>query len=129
MGVTVGGTSITFNDATVQTTAATAVSTAFGAVGTYAALMNAANSNVAIGGTVAGSSLRYDYTASGAATFYSNALQGVRARINNSNYDGGGTAVSGTWRRMSSGNIYASITDPCNYTTYYWSVALYVRIS
>jgi hypothetical protein len=68
MSVTVGGTSITFNDGSVQSTAAGAPTTAqvlsatagasVGAVGTYAHLTTTGQA-VAVGATIAGSSLRY----------------------------------------------------------------------
>lgn len=69
MAVTVSGTSITFNDATVQTTAAVAPTTAtvlaatagatVGAVGTYAYVYSTAVAQYTAGATIAGSSLRY----------------------------------------------------------------------
>lgn len=77
MAVTVGGTSITFNDGTVQSTAAGAVTTtavlnatagsSVGAVGTYAFLFTQSQSSnpgaLAPGSTVAGSTQRYANTA------------------------------------------------------------------
>ena len=74
MGISISGTTLTFNDATTQTTAATAAAlvtttnvlnatagASVGAVGTYAFLVDTtnSNSNVAAGSTIAGSSLRY----------------------------------------------------------------------
>lgn len=68
MAVTVSGTSITFNDATVQTTAAGAPTTAqvltatagasVGAVGTYTISVLSVTSTIPVNGTVAGSNLR-----------------------------------------------------------------------
>lgn len=98
MAVTVSGTSITFNDATVQTTAAVTPTTAqvlsatagatAGAVGTY--MFARLGSNLAFGSTVAGSSLLptaaswsvYKGFSTGTASFSS------------------GAAQSGTWRAM-----------------------------
>ena len=110
MAVTVSGTSITFNDATVQTTAAGVPTTAqvlsatagatVGAVGTYAMLVT--SQNTATGNTVAGSNCRY---APGIGSYEANAF-----------YYTGGTP-SGTWRvmgfinyRFICGNPYAGAT-------------------
>lgn len=78
MAVTVSGTSITFNDATVQTTAAGAPTTAqvlsatagasVGAVGTYAFLaVNTGTGATSPGGTRAGSTLLYCAASASAA--------------------------------------------------------------
>lgn len=97
MAVTVSGTSITFNDATVQTTAATAPTTAtvlsatagasVGAVGSYAflSIFNYANSNINFGTTVAGSGLRY---------------AGGLSRSGSGGASISATSPSGTWRAM-----------------------------
>lgn len=125
MPVTVRGTDILFNDGTTQSTAA-AVSTAFDGVGSYAILMMAANTNLATGGTIAGSSLRYDSSQSQdlkntGTPFY--AL--YRNAAGNSTYTFGGSAVSGTWRKMSPGSTY--FVD--GYGIVWRGFALYVRIS
>jgi hypothetical protein len=129
MAITVSGTSITFNDATVQSTAASAPSTAFGAIGTYAVLMNAVNSNLANGATIAGSSLRYDnavlYTG---FNIYNSPFVAAYSRYNTNSYGGGGTAPSGTWRKVSTGPTYLA-TSSCCVPVYIWGNALYVRIS
>lgn len=104
MAVTVSGTSITFNDATVQTTAAGAPTTAqvlnatagaaLGAVGTYAFLSRVAYSNTpnVAGTTYAGSVLRY----AGGLSF-----TGTGAYISI-----GSVTPSGTWRAMGlAGNV------------------------
>jgi len=99
MAVTVSGTTITFNDATVQTTAAGAVTTtavlnataaaSVGAVGTYAMLSRPTSSNAstAAGGTAAGSGLRYS---------------GGLAQTNGLAFGPyiSDTAPAGTWRSM-----------------------------
>lgn len=129
MAVTVSGTSITFNDATVQSTAASSTSTNFGDVGTYAVLMMAVNNNLATGGTISGSSLRYNETSnSGGVSDSSVPFIGARLRSSSSSYDGGGTALAGTWRKMSTGSTYRSFVL-CGSTDYYWYRALYIRIS
>lgn len=102
MAVTVGGTSITFNDATVQTTAFTTATVltavaggSAGAVGTYMWGRSTTAANVAFGSTVAGSTL----LPCGAA--YS---VGVTAGCGGSGSiyfpPSGPTAQSGTWRNM-----------------------------
>lgn len=129
MAVTVSGTSITFNDGTVQTTAATGASTDFGSVGSYAVLMMAANTNLSTGSTIAGSSLRYNATANQSQS--SNAtvpFTAIRFRSNSSSFDGGGTALAGTWRKMSTGATFI-VFPGCGVTDYQWYQALYVRIS
>lgn len=96
MAVTVGGTSITFNDGTTQSTAAGAVTTtavlnataaaSVGAVGTYGALVPTfGDFTYNPGATIAGSSLRY-------AGFY----------VQNQPQTNGvsTTAPAGTWRCM-----------------------------
>lgn len=101
MAVTVGGTSITFNDATVQSTAAGAPTTAqvlnataaasVGAVGTYAMLVHSTSSASFTthyqGTTWAGSALKYS----------------------NSSNERSGASPAGTWRLM--GTAYAYIGD------------------
>lgn len=134
MPTTLRNLDILFNDGSTQSTAAVGASTTFGAVGTYAVLMNAANADITIGNTVAGSSLRYSESTNaniaGGATATISALIGARTRDNNSTYDGGGTSVSGTWRKMSSGSVYVAVGISCGGgTQYIWNRALYVRIS
>jgi hypothetical protein len=110
--------------------------TDFGAIGTYAVLMNAANTNATIGNTVAGSSLRHSTTNS-LGTVYGVLWQNAGANPFNSafgpsslsSYFGGGTAVSGTWRLMSSGNTYSQVNDDGGTTRRTWMQGLYVRIS
>lgn len=113
MAVTVGGTSITFNDGTTQSTAAGAVTTtqvlnatasaSVGAVGSYAFLAHASGGIVNIGSTIAGSSLRYSGGASAVLISTSENFSSIT-----------GTAPAGTWRCM--GNvgraaIYSSVVD------------------
>lgn len=126
MAVTVGGTSITFNDGTVQTTAAGGAPTtaqvlsatagaSVGAVGSYAFLGPPANTGYLPGATAAGSALRY-VAPVGHGTqscgLYAYALVGSDPR-------GGGTPA-GTWRCMGLG-----LTSASNYGT----PTLWLRIS
>lgn len=136
MPITVGGTTITFNDGTTQTTAAGGAP-AFGAVGSVLPLMNRSNSSPATGGTIAGSSLSYNYqTTNAGATVVSSlngnvpgasSICGTRAQQNNSS-NTSGTTVSGTWMRLDSGVIYASYGNCCG-TAYIWGVGLFQRVS
>jgi hypothetical protein len=110
MAVTVSGTSITFNDATVQTTAATALTTAtvlsatagasVGAVGTYAWLQGPGSTTVSPGSTVAGSSLNYS------ASYSSDYDLGTASAYTAIT----GSTVSGTWRCMGNRNGDTSST-------------------
>ena len=115
MAVTVGGTSITFNDGTTQTTAAGGAPTtaqvlnatagaSAGAVGTYAFLRNSTGGSSFFGGTVAGG-----------------VLQAVSLSTDGSSLGGGAvdTSMSGTWRAMS----YPQQTP------YAYPIGLYLRIS
>lgn len=103
MGVTVGGTSITFNDGTVQTTATGGAPTtaqvlsatagaSVGAVGTYAFV--GCLVNVGPGGTTAGSNLRYAL-ASSWTEFCGNWNIGSGGAVSPIS-----SAPSGTWRAM-----------------------------
>lgn len=125
MAVTVSGTSITFNDATVQTTAGGAVNTttvlaatagaSAGAVGTYCFARSAAGSNIAFGSTIAGSSLRPQSAAYGFA---------INQAANNGFFTDG-AAQTGTWRAM--GTYTYSFTAGCGND---WRGAtLWLRIS
>ncbi len=95
MSVTVGGTGVTFNDGTVQTTALTTTSVlnataaaSAGAVGTYAYLAIA--SSVTAGSTYAGSSLSWTGQHNGSSlSFGNNVVSG-----------GLGGTQAGTWRAM-----------------------------
>jgi hypothetical protein len=131
MPVTVRNTDILFNDGTTQTTAAGAIPTDFGAVGTYAVLMMAANNNLATNGTIAGSSLRFNYSANSSSLSSGgnhSPFQGSVFHTVNS-YNGGGTSVSGTWRKMSTGQTYRQNSDAYGNLSWNWQLALYVRIS
>jgi hypothetical protein len=109
--------------------------TGLGDIGSYAVLVIATNSNLGPGATVAGSDLRYGWTSNlnmppGSALYVSYGAN--YQRIGSSVYAGGGTSLSGTWRKMSTGSTYGSYTITCGCTTntyYVWAAALYVRIS
>ena len=101
------------------------VTTDFGGIGSCAILVSAQTSDTAVGGTIAGSSLRYNLSivnnTAGSITF------GYINSISNS-YGGGGTSVSGTWRKTSGEVNWRAVYSPCGYT-YYFTSALWIRIS
>jgi hypothetical protein len=77
---------------------------------------------VNIGGTVSGTSLRYNFTSS------LSDFTGSRGQINNTVYGGGGTLLSGIWRCMSRPGYV--ITDLGGGSFRYdWTPGLFVRIS
>jgi hypothetical protein len=97
--------------------------TNFDSIGGTGILMNATNSNLTYNSTRAGSSLRYNFTCNqGAAD--SGSPFGRRVNNGDGPYSGGGTAIAGTWKKISTGNVY--ILDDGQH---YWWEALYVRIS
>jgi hypothetical protein len=102
----------------------------FGAVGTYAVLMPTATSNLAIGGTVAGSALRSGAAQTGTGANLTLGMAGQRTQAGTGGYSGGGTAMSGTWRKVSNGLSYSSGLDEYGSVTSrtFWNT-LYVRIS
>ena len=142
-GVSVGP-SITFGDATVQTTAAVPASTAFDGVGSYVIAYYGANSTattanrvstLATGTTVAGSSLRVSSLAtsnniastgqagaSSSGAIYAAGPSGITFLTTNS------TTLSGTWRAMVGGTWTSSVNTCCG-LVYYWWPLLWVRIS
>lgn len=133
MPITVGGTTITFNDGTTQSTAggspttaqvltATAGASAL-AVGTYAVLMNASTTTCNVGDTIAGSSLRYNLPSS-TATGRPIGFDPVSASCYGG-YPGGGTAAPGTWRAMTRSPGRAGP----NGDTYAWGPSFFLRIS
>jgi hypothetical protein len=85
---------------------------------------------LAIGDTVAGSTLRYGFTttldnASPSNLF--NDFDGQYFRYNNTTYDGGGSSLSGTWRCMGR-PIYLMAYDDLT-PIYGWKSGLFVRVS
>lgn len=124
------------------------VTTGLGDIGSVAVLMIATNTNVAVGSTVAGSDLRYGWTPNFGAMTYTGFTDFAANRGNSSaTYNGGGTSLTGTWRKVSSGNTYFSsggsyagvnLVSACCVSflqvqvfsaSYVWAAALYVRVS
>lgn len=107
MATTISGTSITFNDGTVQS--ANAITSTAGALagqlGSYAFLHYPSNTtDRAAGFTVAGSSLRYSASSDSSAT------------------SAGATAPPGSWRLM--GNLHAVTVGKA---TYYNRTSVWLR--
>jgi hypothetical protein len=147
MAITVSGTTITFNDATTQTTAASG-STTFNTVGSVGYLVYDGATNIVAGNTVAGTSLYY---ASTVVSNYQTSIitngsiaSGFYTRYNNgpsTRKDGtlppviiarpplGMTALTGTWRAMNA-VAKTEITGACcdgSYNNY--AAMVFVRIS
>lgn len=130
MSVTLESTGIRFPDNSIQTTAASSggsVTTATvlsatagasaGAVGTYAWLWQTDGTAVTIGGTKAGSSLRYAGFVLGASGTQSTPFSGALVI-------GNGGTPSGTWRCMG-----RSLTGSGSYGQTQWGMTLWLRIS
>jgi hypothetical protein len=106
--------------------------TGLGVIGSYITALNSSNApgdnqttTYSENSTVAGSSLRYAFNATnkqGISTYYSKGSQASAP-----SYNGGGTALSGTWRYMSFGHTVT--VEACANRQYYWFTALLVRIS
>jgi hypothetical protein len=110
MPITVGGTQITFNDATTQSTAAIINTTnvlnatagaGVGAVGTYAGMSQSAGGTVGPGATLAGSSLRYS-----GVSYIVETPGGYP--VNSVSIEQNGTVPSGTWRCMGNSKLSAT---------------------
>jgi hypothetical protein len=95
--------------------------TNFDSIGGTGIFMMGTNTNVAYNGTTAGSNLRYNYATVSSA----NARTPFLGRNNGASYSAGGTSISGTWRKLSTGDSYYD--DGCG--VFIWNVHFYVRIS
>ena len=128
MPITVGGTTITFNDSTTQNTAFTGVPTTFGAVGTYFVGYTETNNQKYTAGTttVAGSALRYKPVDT--SGIFVQSLSGNVVNTDNAVVYAAYTAshtnpsLSGTWSVMRSGG------NPINAPNIY-ALKLFVRFS
>ena len=102
-----------------------------GNIGSIALVQNSGNSDVGYGSTIAGSTLRYNdainngSTANAANTPFTPSY----FTVNNASYGGGGTSLSGTWRKVSTGSIFYSNVNGCGDTNRYWLRGLYIRVS
>jgi hypothetical protein len=100
--------------------------TNLGAIGSYISAVRAVaaeGSPLFANSTIAGSSLRYGYSASATYGGYVGAF-GAPFRSNNANYNSGGSSLSGTWRNL--GTAYEYDNGEGSAT---WYPSLYVRIS
>jgi hypothetical protein len=119
-----GVTSVNGNTGAVTVAAA---STSLDGVGSYVVALNVSTASLATGGTVAGSSLRYDNSAATGGTIVASAnpfSTALRTAQGGPSYTLGGSSLSGTWRKMSGGPTYFTEEGIS-----YWCYALYVRIS
>ena len=101
-----------------------------GDIGSIGVFQNSGNSDVAYGATIAGSTLRHSDTinSGGPVTATNTPFYGVYLTANNASYGGGGTSLSGTWRKVSTGSIFYSQVL-CGDTYRYWLRGLYIRVS
>jgi len=100
--------------------------TSLGAIGSYISAVRAVvaeGSPLFANSTIAGSSLRYGWSASGTYGGYVGAFEGT-TRNANANYASGGSSLSGTWRNLGTAWEYDNGEG-----TSYWYPSLYVRIS
>lgn len=132
MAVTVGGTTITFNDGTVQSTAASAVTTtsvlnatagaSLGAVGTYAILHNNNSAlDCTVDSVIAGSSLGRVNSNLGSGAFAIAILFSTAGTV--------GTAQSGSWRCLSYAHRRTTESDGGYGTVNVFRPGLFLRIS
>jgi hypothetical protein len=93
-----------------------------GDIGSVGIFINSGNADLAYGSTIAGSTLRHSPN-------FNNGVAIGSSRQNGSNsYNGGGTALSGTWRKLSSGAFYGTSGGGCC-IQYNWYTALFIRVS
>ena len=100
--------------------------TNLGAIGSYISAVRAVaaeGSPLFANSTIAGSSLRYGYSASATYGGYVGAFEGT-FRSNNANYNSGGSSLSGTWRNLGTAYEYDNGEGSSA-----WYPSLYVRIS
>ena len=101
-----------------------------GDIGSIGVFQNSGNTDVTYGSTIAGSTLRHSDTinSGGPVTATNTPFYGVYLTANNASYGGGGTSLSGTWRKVSTGSIFYSQVL-CGDTYRYWLRGLYIRVS
>ena len=141
MATSVTSTGITFPDATTQTTAYVAgggvssvnaqtgavVTTNTGSIGCTMIVMYGYYGDIGVGATCAGSILYYNYGANQPQPYaYTWAAQ--RYVTGGLSYGGGGTALTGTWRKMSTGTSGTYSYGCCSYFSQYFPT-LFVRVS
>ena len=121
MAITVSGTSITFNDATVQTTAATGLPSTYSGVGSTIHAVYFATAVTAPGGTVSGSYLFYLNQNVGNPFSGGPSVAGNRLNAT-SNFSAGGytyiTIGAGTWMNVGTSSFAPATYDSCANVTY-----------
>ena len=125
---TVGGTSILGSG-----DIATGGSTAYGAVGTYGYLLYVINGTgtynshvtVSVNTTTSGSNLRGDVANTSVGYGDKNGYQ----QQNSTTFNGGGTALSGTWRCMGNATYFLNYFQGGENFAAVWTPMLWVRIS
>lgn len=148
MAITVGGTAITFNDGSTQSTAGVSLAgiSTFDSIGSFAVAYLTESPGFTGGGpgynfktrglTVAGSSLRVNSRASGLAspTSVEAGMYGPLSAITspgafNTFPTTNTVTLSGTWRLMASGAQAVRLNDTYGWTGVNWYPMLWVRIS
>jgi hypothetical protein len=133
MAVTIYGDRINFNGNGDQYVAH---ETSMGGIGTYCPCINANSTTYYSGDTIAGSNLRYNWTSQNVSNGNATGFIGGSSHgyPTNPTYDGGGTSLSGTWRKMGGGPSFVAYYVPAYsytpaYTGYQWTNQLWMRIS
>ena len=90
----------------------------FGEIGCIAVLMNASTTSVNAGGTIAGSSLRYNFDTGTRTVFELSATSGSGV------YPSGGTSATGTWRALTQCKGRSIANED-----YAWYPSIFVRIA
>jgi len=98
-----------------------------GEIGSVGVFQNSGSADLAYSSTIAGSSLRYNDTTNSGSARAGSPFASLNSTTN-SGYTGGGTALSGTWRKVSTGPIYDSQVL-CGDTIRYFMRGLYIRVS
>lgn len=145
MSITISGTTVTFNDSSTQTQG---IGTSLDTIGSYVIAYYIPWADIATNSTCAGSNLRYNPTnsfngvnLSGFGATLSQTDMGTRGAVSSygtttwgaagsggAYYANGGSALSGTWRKMSASRDHTSVGYSYG-TAYIWSANLYQRIS
>jgi hypothetical protein len=122
-----GVTSLNGQTGAITNTTIDTIGSVIVAIPAVSAPASAGTSTTTVNATIAGSTLRYNYTLGDSGS----GISSYAKRGDGSNsYSAGGTALSGTWRYMSTGSVYRSTTNPCDGTFIcIWYNALLVRVS
>ena len=146
MSITISGSTVTFNDGSTQTTG---IGTSLDTIGSYVSAYYIPWADIATNSTCAGSNLRYNPTntfnginlqgwggstigiadigSRGAVSTYGSTTWGA-AGSGGAYYANGGSALSGTWRKLSATRDHVSVGYSYG-TAYIWVASIYIRIS